>query len=102
MLDADGGDNRQAGAQATRQVGIVECNLHSDSLHHLRKITGGVVGWQQRKLRAASRSNFDHFAAEHLSRVLVDEHLRRIAHFYVRQLRLAIVGLDPFCFRYES
>src|SRR6516225_116229 len=80
---AHGGDHRKAGTQTTRQVRIVEGDLHGDSLDDFRKVAGGVVGREKRKLRAAGGRNFEHFPAEDFARVLINVKLGGVAHFHV-------------------
>src|SRR5580692_3999624 len=90
------GNNGEPGTQRGREVGIIEGDLHRDSLHHLRVIPGGVVRRQQRKLRTAGWSNFEYLPLENFSRIFIDAQVCRIADFHIGQLRLAIIGLYPF------
>src|ERR1700677_930992 len=50
----------------------VKHNLDWDSLHHLGKVSGGVIGRQQRKLRSAGRRNLSHLPMEDDSREGID------------------------------
>src|SRR6516162_9136641 len=53
VLGANGRDDGESRTQRHRGVRVVERNLHRDSLHDFRVVTGCIVGWEQRKLRAA-------------------------------------------------
>ena len=77
------------------ELAVVECDLDRNSLNNLGVITGGIVGRQQRKLRSARRSDFDHFAVYDLPWILVNPDLRRVAYPDIRELRFFVVCLYP-------
>src|ERR1700684_2843316 len=73
----------------------VEHDLDRDSLHHLGKVSGGVIGRQQRKLRSASRRNLLHLPMEDDSREGIDPDVCRVSLTHVDKLGFLIVGLNP-------
>src|SRR5271168_2312160 len=73
----------------------VEHDLDRDSLHHLGKVPGGVIGRQQSKLRSAGRRDLNHLPVEDDSREGIDPDVCRVSYSHVGKLGLLIVGLDP-------
>src|SRR3984885_9748796 len=73
----------------------VEHDLDRNSLHHLGKVPGGVIGRQQSKLRSAGRRDLDHLPMEDDSREGIDSDICRVSYSHVGKLSFFIVGLDP-------
>src|ERR1700692_4165416 len=85
-------NNRHAGAKAVAEtVRVVDDNLHGDTLPHLGEISGGVVGRQERELRAGARSKREHVAAQTVARERIHGDLGRLAYIHVRQLGLLVI-----------
>src|SRR5277367_14766 len=77
----DRGNYRKTWSQVGGQAGVIQPDLYRNALHNLGEVAGSIVGWQQRKLRSAGRSNFDDSAMDNLSGEFVDADLGRIANF---------------------
>src|SRR5271163_2902345 len=88
LRGAHRGNNGEPGTQRGREVGIIEGDLHRDSLHHLGVVPGSVVGRQQSKLRTAGRRNLQHLSLEDFSWIFVDAYFRRVADSHIGQLGL--------------
>src|SRR5271166_583857 len=92
---ADCGDYGQAWTQCGCNVRIVKHDLHGDSLHDFGVVAGGIVGRQKRKLGPAGRRYLDDFAVKDFSGIFVDADFSGVSDFYVRELSLAIICLNP-------
>jgi hypothetical protein len=73
----------------------IEYDLDRNSLYHLGKVPGRVVGRQQRELRAAGWGDLGHLAMEDSSGEGIDADVCRVSPAHVGKLRLLIVGFDP-------
>src|SRR5690349_12228715 len=91
-IGAERGDDRHARAQLPLQrMTRVERYLDRDTLHDLGEIAGGVVGRQQRELRAASRGNAVDAPCDHDPWKGVDRDFRALADFDMGQLGFLVI-----------
>src|ERR1700676_5253665 len=87
--------HRHPRQQALQQrLALVERDPHRDALHHLGEIAGGIVGRQQRELRAAGGRDPLDPAVQLLARETIDGDIDRLARSDPRQLGLLVVGDD--------
>src|SRR3989442_6215740 len=80
LVRLDGRDDAHPWPQRMRHVrGAIQVNAHRDTLYHLGEVAGGIVGWQQRELRARSRRQALDVTAEMHTLVRVDRNVGGVA-----------------------
>src|SRR5439155_26886869 len=78
-------------ASATRH----DLNAHRYALHDLGEVTRGIVGWQERELRASRRADAQHLALDATRLICVDLDGHGLTRTHGRKLRLLEVRGDP-------